>query len=374
MLVVEDERLIARELQVRLEELGHTVSSISDNAEDAIRSAEQDRPDIALMDIRIQGARDGIEAAAILQERFDLPVVFLTAHSDQSTLDRAKAVCPAGYLLKPLSPRELVVTLEVGMHNHAEARRRRDAEHERSAAWKHEGPREPSSEAAAPPGSLQALAARVVGDLSRPVAAIAVTLDRISRMLDTGRSPTSDELQSLALEATAARALAIRIKPILADLSRDGPPSARRPRVPRSGSAAASLAPPGQETTARARIMAVDDDEIIRRLFAQLLRDHDVVTTDGVGAVRLLQAGERFDLVLSDIEMSLMSGADLYDSVQTIDAAQAKRFAFVTSGALSPENEAFLSKTTRPVLKKPFTASGLSDFVQAQIHRLGRRE
>ncbi len=86
VLIVEDERLVARELQIRLEENGYRVTGNVASADNALRAASEQVPDIVLMDIHIQGERDGIETAGLLQQQFDVPVVFLTAHSDDATV------------------------------------------------------------------------------------------------------------------------------------------------------------------------------------------------------------------------------------------------------------------------------------------------
>ncbi|HEY6034027.1 MAG TPA: response regulator [Kofleriaceae bacterium] len=116
VLIVEDERLVAKELEIRLHKLGYAVAGIAATSDDAVGIASQHTPDLVLMDIRIRGDRDGIETAAILQRQFDVPVVFLTAHSDAATIERAKTVAPVGYLLKPLKEGELEVVLEVALN------------------------------------------------------------------------------------------------------------------------------------------------------------------------------------------------------------------------------------------------------------------
>src|SRR5438105_1090861 len=109
ILVAEDESLIAEELQDRLQRLGHTVAAVVSTGEEVLPSAERTNPGLALMDIRLKGALDGIDAAAQVRKHIDIPVIFLTAHSDDATLQRAKQSEPFGYLLKPFAERELKV-------------------------------------------------------------------------------------------------------------------------------------------------------------------------------------------------------------------------------------------------------------------------
>ena len=116
VLVVEDEGLIAHDIASRLESLGHTVVDTVSTAADAVAMAPQ--ADVILMDIRIDGPRDGVEAAREIRERFHLPVIFLTAHADRSTLDRAKLTGPFAYLVKPLSTNALQSAIEIAVYKH----------------------------------------------------------------------------------------------------------------------------------------------------------------------------------------------------------------------------------------------------------------
>lgn len=118
ILVVEDETIVAMELQARLQALGYDVVGTAASGEDAIEKTGALHPDLVMMDIVIQGEMDGIETAGIIGERFDIPVVYLTAHSDDETLRRAKVTGPYGYVLKPFQERELHITIEVALHNY----------------------------------------------------------------------------------------------------------------------------------------------------------------------------------------------------------------------------------------------------------------
>ncbi len=116
ILIVEDERLLAEELRERLTAIGATVVGSVVTGPQAIETAEQTRPDLVLMDIRLRGDMDGIEAATRITTALGTPIIFLTAHSDQMTVERAKAASPCGYLLKPLQEHELRVTLSLALH------------------------------------------------------------------------------------------------------------------------------------------------------------------------------------------------------------------------------------------------------------------
>jgi|SRR6267154_655689 len=118
-LIVEDEILIAEELKERLSRLGFSVIAAVDSADEGIAIATRERPDLVLMDIRLKGKKDGLQAAKEIRQQVDVPIVYLTAHSDQLTVDRAKATEHDGFILKPFQRRELQTTIEVAMQRHA---------------------------------------------------------------------------------------------------------------------------------------------------------------------------------------------------------------------------------------------------------------
>ena len=113
ILVVEDERIVALHLQVMLQGLGYEVVANVANGEQALQTIEQTVPDLVLMDVHIEGEIDGIETAARIPASYHIPVVYLTAYSEEATLERARATRPHGYLLKPFSERELHATIQM---------------------------------------------------------------------------------------------------------------------------------------------------------------------------------------------------------------------------------------------------------------------
>jgi PAS domain S-box-containing protein len=118
ILVVEDERIIALNLKENLESLGYSVVAIAPSGEKAIEKATQLHPDLVLMDIRLQGNIDGIQAAQQIWENLSIPVIYVTGHSDRSTLERAKLTAPFGYILKPVKERELSVAISIALQRY----------------------------------------------------------------------------------------------------------------------------------------------------------------------------------------------------------------------------------------------------------------
>ena len=128
IMVVEDERLIARDIADSLTVMGYAVTGTVANARECLASAGERRPDLVLMDIHLEGEIDGIETAQILRDEHDIPVVFLSAYADDTTVSRAKRVAPLGYLLKPFRKSELKSAVEVGLYKHQMERRLRERE------------------------------------------------------------------------------------------------------------------------------------------------------------------------------------------------------------------------------------------------------
>src|SRR5438874_1255777 len=118
ILVVEDESLLAEDIQERLKDLGYEVTAVAHSGEEALTSMAAKQPDLVLMDIRLKGKMDGIDTARIVRERFNLPVVYLTGEADRATLERAKATEPLGYLLKPIEEKRLYSTVEIALYKH----------------------------------------------------------------------------------------------------------------------------------------------------------------------------------------------------------------------------------------------------------------
>ncbi|MBU7586633.1 MAG: response regulator [Nostoc sp. TH1S01] len=118
ILVVEDESIVAKDLQNRLRKFGYTVQAIASSGQEAINKAVEISPDLVLMDIRLKGQMDGIQAAEEIHKYLDIPIIYLTAYADENTLERAKITEPFGYLLKPFKERELKTNIEIALTKH----------------------------------------------------------------------------------------------------------------------------------------------------------------------------------------------------------------------------------------------------------------
>jgi len=129
IMVVEDESIVAKDIQQSLKKLGYNVVDVCSTAEAAIVSAKDKKPDLILMDIMLKGEKSGIDAAEEIKGLISVPIVFLTAYADESTLNKAKITEPYGYIIKPFKEIELHTTIEMAIYKHnkvSEVKKERD--------------------------------------------------------------------------------------------------------------------------------------------------------------------------------------------------------------------------------------------------------
>jgi PAS domain S-box-containing protein len=128
LMIVEDEFIVATNLQADLEDQGYVVVGQADSGEEALALAADRRPDLALMDIRLKGSMDGVETAWRLRQDLDIPVIFLTAYADERQLERVTLCEPLGYLQKPYEPRELRAIVDISLYRLIMERRLKESE------------------------------------------------------------------------------------------------------------------------------------------------------------------------------------------------------------------------------------------------------
>lgn len=126
ILIVEDEPIVRLDIRKQLERLGYEVAGVASTGEGVTALIEVTKPDLVLMDILLKGQTDGIETALYIRDHWDVPVVYLTAHSDEDTLRRAKMSGSYGYVLKPFEEHELQSTIEAALYKHAMDRKLRE--------------------------------------------------------------------------------------------------------------------------------------------------------------------------------------------------------------------------------------------------------
>ena len=127
ILIVEDESIVAKDIQHSLTGLGYTVAGVVAFGEEAVERVGELKPDLILMDVMLKGKMDGIETAERIRREHSIPVVYLTAYTDDDTLRRAKVTEAFGYLLKPFEDRELHTTIEMALYKHTMERKLRES-------------------------------------------------------------------------------------------------------------------------------------------------------------------------------------------------------------------------------------------------------
>ena len=118
VLVVEDESIVSKDIQHSLKKLGYNVVGAANTGENAVKLAAEHMPDIILMDIMLKGEMNGIEAAEAIRKETNIPVIFLTAYADESTLARAKVTQPYGYIIKPFKEIDIHTSIEMALYKH----------------------------------------------------------------------------------------------------------------------------------------------------------------------------------------------------------------------------------------------------------------
>ena len=189
ILIVEDNRTVARDLEQRLARLGFTIAGVTGLGEESIVLAEDERPDLVLMDIRLGAAMDGITAAEYIRARLGIPVVFLTMFADDATLRAASVTEAFGYIVKPAQDRELRIVIEMALYKHAAEQDRRRLEEQLRRSEKME--------------AIGQLAGGIAHDFNNVLMAILSNCRVLRRQLPADQSPHGQVAQ---IEVAAERA------------------------------------------------------------------------------------------------------------------------------------------------------------------------
>jgi len=126
ILIVEDERVIALLIRLIVERLGYTVTAIAETGEHAVELVKQDRPDLIIMDIQLEGKLNGIEATRIINEEDDIPIIYASAFADRAVMQEARITKPYSFIIKPIRERELEIILEIALDRAEMMRKQKD--------------------------------------------------------------------------------------------------------------------------------------------------------------------------------------------------------------------------------------------------------
>lgn len=119
VLVVEDESIVAKDIELTLEKFGYEVVGVENNADDAVKTAKAKKPDVVLMDIMLKGDKSGIDAAEEILAELNVPVIYLTANTDSDTVQKAKVTQPYGFITKPFKEVDINTSIEMAIYKHS---------------------------------------------------------------------------------------------------------------------------------------------------------------------------------------------------------------------------------------------------------------
>jgi CheY-like chemotaxis protein len=362
ILVVEDEAIVGLELRVRLEGLGHEVLAVVGLGEDAVELAAQRRPDLVLMDIKLPGTLDGAQTAAVMRERFDIPTIFLSAYSDDATIERVQGVEPFGYLLKPYDERLLHVTIQSALYRALAERERATASEEKRRAEKAE--------------AVARLAAGVVHDVNNLLSAIRVNAYVIQSqpeaIVSTQEAATDivsavergaalmNDLVRLARDRRHTP-LQIEIDALIHSTARLPDRGAARAEV-QAGLAGATRAAGGGPST----VLIVDDDPVVRRALTKSLTrwGYRVLDAKDPSTALALVASEPIELMVTDLLMPEMNGYELAGRVAQLRPEV--RIVYMSGYAPEslPGSPSQAGVDARSFLQKPFGIDELRQIVK----------
>lgn len=335
VLVVEDERIVALDIQEMLVSMGYDAFAIACSSAEALERASERTPEVVLMDIRIRGDVDGIDTAAIMKERYGACVVYLTAHADEATVSRAILTKPESYLLKPVKPVQLRSSIDACMLKLDLERRLRASERLASLGTYARG----FARAVDKPLSIAS------GNLDFALNEIDLRHDVVAEVSDRTSSPKFAE--QIVESLCDAQGAVDQIGVLVAGLRR---------------------ADSFTRITRRARVLLVDDDLMVSKAIRNMLaQTHDVtIATSGSDALALLEKGDRLDVLILDVIMPEMSGLELYDELCKQRPDLARSIIFL-SGGNSPADLERIAKLPNRRLEKPVTGEALRAAVDEVI-------
>lgn len=208
VMVVEDDSQVAFTLKRVLTHIGHTIVACVDTGEEAVGVALERKPDIILMDIKLAGEMDGIEAARAIHERTDIPIIYLTAYSDRETLDRAKLTVPFGYLLKPFKREELKSGIQMAVYRHGIEQKLRENEQWLSTTLRSIGEGVISTDCSGSVKSMNPMAEKLTGWTAEE--ALGKTLADVCRLLQ-GQVQTSPPVDDVILDGKTLRSANVTV-------------------------------------------------------------------------------------------------------------------------------------------------------------------
>ena len=326
ILIIEDERIIAEDISTTLKALGYNTCGIGSTGEEAVSMAKELRPDMILMDIRLKGKIDGIQAAKIIISQRVTPIIYVTAYADEKTLQRAKITEPYGYVLKPIRQNELHSAIEIGIYKHRMEKKLRESEVkiEREKL-----------------NAIKQIAGAIAHEFNQPLQSLLLLSNLI---LDISRDKREELSEQISQQVERMSEL---VKKLLSlNTVKTKPYVGKSKIIDIVGSSE-------KQISKNESVLLIDDDKDILRLLSTILEKegYDIDSADsGKEGISLLNAKE-YGLVICDLQLPDIAGVDLYQ--KSLKMKLDTPFVFISGYAVNKVVKSAI-KSSAGFLAKPF--------------------
>lgn len=335
ILIVEDERIIAEDIKMMLQNMGYGVCGIASSSDEAVALDRNLTPDLILMDIRLNGPVDGIETAEIIHKERDVPIIYVTAYADEQTIQRAKITGPYGYVLKPIRTNELNSAIEIGQYKFYMEKKLNEV--------KLRGEREKLE-------TIQQLAGAVAHEFNQPLQALMI----ISEIL-----PDAEEIDITDLSLRISEQVA-RMSELVSRLENL---DSINTKTYVGSSKILDLYKKIDNPARNRKILIIDDDKTILRLLSRIIKKEgfEVDTANSVKDGSAYLNKNSYGLIICDLQLPKGSGISIFEKTykKNLDTP----FVFISGYAVDELSKEILERSAG-FLAKPFSVKDVSNLLK----------
>ncbi|MCH8927232.1 MAG: response regulator [Candidatus Marinimicrobia bacterium] len=337
ILIIEDERIIAEDISLTLQTLGYNVCAIGSTGEEAVSLAKNLKPDLILMDIRLKGKMDGIQAAEKILSSSRIPIIYVTAYADEKTLQRAKITEPYGYVLKPIRQIELHSAIEIGIYKHEMEEKLKESELkiEREKL-----------------NTIKELGGAVAHEFNQPLQSLMI----LSKLMLTESKAKREEI-SVQLFKDVERMSVLVQRLLNLHTVKTKSYAGKSKIIDLLGSSKFHI-------STKKSVLLIDDEESILNLLSRIIEKegYDIDRANsGKKAISLLNKND-YGLVICDIQLPDLSGVDLYQQSRKMN--KKTPFVFI-SGYTVDEIGKSVIDSSAGFLAKPFKVSDILEILNS---------
>lgn len=342
ILIIEDERIIAEDIRLTLHSLGYDVCGIGSTGDEAISLTKELEPDLILMDIRLKGKMDGIQAAEIILADTKLPIIYVTAYADDKTLQRAKITEPYGYVLKPIRQNELHSAIEIGLYKHVMEKKLKESELkiEREKLY-----------------AIKQLGGAVAHEFNQPLQSLILISNLLS---DDSQEKKEDISKQLSKDVKRISELVERL--VNLNKVKTKPYVGNSEIIDIVGSSDISKSD-------NKSVLLIDDDESILKLLSRIIEKegYDIDSANsGKNGISLLNKKD-FGLVICDLQLPDISGIEVYQKSRKKN--KATPFVFISGYDVNDIAKSILDSSAG-FISKPFEISDILEILNS-VYGLG---